>query len=53
MEIGKTDLPNSALIVYDSDPFYNLDEQICESFGQGFNDHVCKAVIATVQRQKK
>lgn len=32
---GKTDAAVKALIVYDPDPFYNLDQQVSEAFAKG------------------
>jgi hypothetical protein len=36
------------LIVYDPDPFYNLDEQICKSFGKALAEHELNVKVATV-----
>lgn len=37
-----------ALIVYDPDPFYNLDEQICRSFGEALAEQKMNVKISTV-----
>lgn len=37
-----------ALIVYDPDPIYNLDEQVCEAFGKALADKALSVKIATV-----
>lgn len=47
---GKT---NTALIVYDPDPFYNLDQQVCESFGRVLADSGFAVTIATVSAAKE
>ena len=39
---------NRMLIVYDPDPFYNLDEKICESVGKMFADKNGNVKTATV-----
>ena len=36
--LGDPASPKKVLIVYDPDPFYNLDEQISRSFGQALAD---------------
>lgn len=38
----------TVLIVYDPDPIYNFDEQVCLSFAQGFVDRGIKVNVATV-----
>lgn len=48
MEFGSADSVNRALIVYDPDPFYNLDEQISESFAKGLAQKGWFAQVATV-----
>ncbi len=37
-----------ALITYDPDPFYNLDEQVCLSFGKALAEQKMNVTIATV-----
>ena len=46
--VGDQTAQKEALIVYDPDPFYNLDEQISRSFGQALADHGLRVRIATV-----
>lgn len=38
----------SALIIYDPDPFYNIDEQVCLAFGKALSNENLKVTIATV-----
>lgn len=38
----------SALIVYDPDPFYNLDEQVCLAFGKAMANDGMTVTIVTV-----
>ncbi|MBX2874272.1 MAG: hypothetical protein KTR30_19285 [Saprospiraceae bacterium] len=37
-----------ALVVYDPDPIYNLDEQVCRAYAQGLNEEGWQVVIASV-----
>jgi hypothetical protein len=49
-------LPSSnhqILVVYDPDPFYNLDEQVCRSFGQAMADSGLHGIVATVSAAKE
>lgn len=46
--LGDQTARENALIVYDPDPFYNLDEQISRSFGQALADQGIRVTIATV-----
>jgi len=39
----------SVLLVYDPDPIYNLDEQICISIAKGLNEQKVNATVATVK----
>lgn len=43
----------SALIVYDPDPFYNLDEQVCKAFAEALEKENIYATVATVSALKK
>jgi hypothetical protein len=43
----------SALVVYDPDPFYNLDEQVCRAFAAVLADSGWKVTLATVAAAKK
>src|SRR5687768_8973581 len=48
-ELGNKASQKKVLIVYDPDPFYNLDEQISRSFGQALADHGLHVRVATVE----
>lgn len=37
------------LVVYDPDPVYNLDEQVCVSLAKGLNDQHVGALVSTVK----
>lgn len=50
--MGNLDAPKKALILYDQDPFYNLDQQICESVGRALADNGFNVTIATVAAVK-
>ena len=47
--MGNPTAKKRALIVYDPDPFYNLDEQVCRSFGQALADNGMQATVASVK----
>ncbi len=54
VELGSAD--NSAahaLIVYDPDPIYNLDEQVCLSFGKGLAEKNVRVTVATVEAARE
>jgi len=53
LELGIVNAPKKALIVYDPDPFYNLDQQVCETFGTVLADNNYKVTIATVIAAKE
>jgi hypothetical protein len=53
VELGNSENGKTALIVYDPDPFYNLDQQVCEAFGQSLADDGWKVHVATVAAAKK
>lgn len=46
--VGKPSNTKNALIIYDPDPFYNLDEQVCRSFGLGLADKGWKSEVVSV-----
>jgi len=50
--IGDKEASKRALIVYNPDPFYNLDEQVCTSFAKGLAVHGFTSKVATVQPVK-
>ncbi len=47
-QLGSQTAKRRALIVYDPDPFYNLDEQVSRSFGQALADKGMHVTVATV-----
>ena len=48
LEIGNNGPSKKALIIYDPDPFYNLDQQVFESFGTVLARNNYNVTIATV-----
>ena len=38
----------NAIVVFDPDPFYNLDEQVCMSFGKALSENGFRVQVATV-----
>lgn len=46
------DLDTNIILVYNPDPFYNLDEQVCNSFKTGLANHGLIAQITTVDNFK-
>jgi hypothetical protein len=48
LHIGANGKNGNALIVYDADPIYNLDQQVCEAFGNVLADSGWNVTIATV-----
>jgi hypothetical protein len=53
VELGGSQNGQRALIVYDPDPFYNLDQQVCEAFGQSLANNGWKVMVATVTAVNK
>lgn len=47
--IGNKDASQKALIIYNPDPIYNLDEQVCNSFAEGLSKHGFLSKISTIQ----
>lgn len=47
-ELGDIGNAKHALIIYDPDPFYNLDEKVCQSFGESLSEEGYHVTIATV-----
>ena len=43
----------SALIVFNPDPLYNLDEQVCKSFAEGLQLNGISSTVATVKSAKE
>lgn len=52
-QYGNTNNIKKVLIVYDPDPIYNLDEQLCRAFGQAMSEHHIQATVATVKAMKE
>lgn len=51
---GEAEAERHALIVYDPDPLYNLDEQICKEFAKGLVDSGdWQAIVASVARAER
>ena len=48
-KLGNPAAKKRALIVYDPDPFYNLDEQVSRSFGQALADNGMQVTVASVR----
>ncbi|MPR31867.1 flavodoxin family protein [Salmonirosea aquatica] len=51
--VGSSEANHKALIVYNPDPIYNLDEQVCKSFAEGLSRYDYQVVIATVKAAEK
>ena len=47
-EVGSPQSSRKALVIYDPDPFYNLDEQVSRSFAAGLSENDVYVTIATV-----
>lgn len=47
-QLGSLTAKKRALIVYDPDPFYDLDEQVSRSFGQALADGGMRVTVATI-----
>jgi hypothetical protein len=50
---GNDKSEQTVLVVYDPDPFYNLDEQVCNAFASVLADSGWKVTLATVAAAKK
>ncbi|MDX2045437.1 MAG: hypothetical protein SFU87_01540 [Chitinophagaceae bacterium] len=50
---GNNSAPQKILIVYDPDPFYNLDEQVCKAFGEPLAIKGVQVTVATVAAATK
>ena len=46
--ISDSEAAHTALLVYNPDPFYNLDEQVCEGFARGLGQLGWQSKVATV-----
>jgi flavorubredoxin len=51
--VGSNSSSHEALIVYNPDPIYNFDEQICVNFANGLSNQNCYVKVATVKAAKK
>jgi hypothetical protein len=52
-DLGEVGSSERVLIVYDPDPFYNLDEQVCLSFAKGLVAHGLTVKVASVSTAKE
>ena len=52
-EFGQKENTLKVLIVYDPDPFYNLDQQVCESFAKSIAANGWFAQVASVAAAKQ
>ena len=50
--VGNPDSVKKVLIIYNPDPFYNLDEQVCTSYAKGIADMGWQSQISTVSALK-
>lgn len=48
--IGEPGAAKHALIIFDPDPFYNFDEQVCKAFAKGLAQHGFSSRICTVAK---
>lgn len=51
--MGNLESSKKALVLYDPDPFYNLDQQICEAVGSVLADNDFNVTLATVAAIKE
>ena len=51
--IGSSVNGPKALVVYDPDPFYNLDQQVCIGLAEGLAEQNWLVVVATVAAAEK
>ncbi len=51
--IGNKTAAHTAIIIYNPDPIYNFDEQVCKQFAKGLSKHNFYAKVATVESAKK
>lgn len=52
-KMGNTTSSQKALVVFDADPFYNLDEQVSKSFAEGLSETGQHVTVATVAAAEK
>ncbi len=48
-QFGNDQAKHKALIVYNPDPIYNLDEQVCKAFAEVLSEHHISTTVATVK----
>lgn len=48
LDLGMTNTGKKVLVVYDPDPIYNLDEQVCQTFAEALAAEGMQVKIATV-----
>ena len=46
--IGKKNATKNALVVFDPDPIYDLDEQVCKGFAEGLSQYNWLVTVASV-----
>ncbi|MEZ5015517.1 MAG: hypothetical protein R2800_00565 [Flavipsychrobacter sp.] len=51
--LGEQNAPQKALIVYNPDPLYNLDEQVCNAFAQELAQHNIYTTVATIKASRE
>lgn len=47
-QVGEEQWTRSALLVYDPDPIYDLDRQLCQAFAEGLAEQGIRSTVATV-----
>lgn len=47
-ELVSVNIKGAAVVVFDPDPIYNLDEQVCQSFAKALTENGWQVTIATV-----
>ena len=47
--IGSRNFIKNALIVYNPDPIYNLDEQVCKGFAEGLLEHGISSKVVSIK----
>lgn len=52
VQVGTNDASQRALVVYDPDPIYNLDEQVCQAYATGLSMAGWQVTVATVRAAK-
>lgn len=50
--LGDSSVGEKALVIYDPDPIYNLDEQVCSGFAKGLTSYGFSVDIMTVKASK-